>query len=98
MAEKRNLTRRSFLSRVAGGAALGGMALAAGQAAASDTDPSDPATPVTDRDSSDAPGRGRGTSNGHNDQDSSDRPGRGRSGQTDQDPTDGAGRGRGPRR
>jgi hypothetical protein len=92
MAEKKRLNRRSFLTRVAGGAvALGGtVLLVSGSAHAQ----------ITDRDSgntADGGGHGRGT--GHTDSDPSDGAcnGRGRAvnGITDRDPSDPRGNGRG---
>ena len=67
MKKLRKLSRRSFLARVAGGAVIGGGALAAfggrAQAQITDGDPGDPAnrTGLTDRDPTDRPGNGRGS-------------------------------------
>jgi hypothetical protein len=97
MKNLRKLSRRSFMTRVVGGAVVGGGALAVlgGQAAAvqiNDSDPSDPAnrTGLTDRDSGDRAGNGQGTRRrGCTDADTgpnSDAPGRGRgNGTTDSD-------------
>ena len=97
MKNLRKLSRRSFMTRVVGAAAVGGGALAAlgGTAAAfqiNDSDPSDPAnrTGLTDRDAGDRPGNGQGTRRrACTDTDSgpsSDPPGRGRgNGVTDRD-------------
>lgn len=87
MKTRRKLSRRSFLSRVAGGAVLagGGMAgeVVALQVSDADTGPgADPA------------GRGRGP-RGTTDSDPGDPVGRGRGGITDNDPGDPIGRGRG---
>jgi hypothetical protein len=94
----RRLSRRSFLGRVVGGAAVGGSALLVlgGQAEAFQ---------VTDSDSgpnSDPPGRGRGSRSGLSDSDPVDPGGNGRGPRhatcTDSDAgpnSDGAGRGRG---
>lgn len=94
----RKLSRRSFLSTVAGSAVAGGSLLVVhGDAAA---------LQVTDRDPSDPIGRGRGSANrtGLTDSDPGDPVGNGRGGNrssgghtgvTDRDPTDPIGRGRG---
>jgi hypothetical protein len=92
MSDKKQLNRRSFFRRIAGGAVLGGAMMSiisTGTASATDNDPTDPAG-VTDRDSNDRPGHGRGIT----DTDSSDRPGHGRSA-TDHDSNDAPGHGRG---
>ena len=97
MTDKKTLNRRSFFARVAGGAVLGGAAMSlisGGQASATDRDPSDPAG-VTDRDSNDRPGQGRGSRPAYTDHDSGDRPGQGRGPRSDQDPNDPRGHGRG---
>jgi len=100
--EDRPVNRRSFLSRIAGGAILGGAALtvmSGGEASA-----------ITDRDPYDPVGRGRGWRRrrrygwtGITDRDPSDRPGYGRGRRwrrrrwTDNDPDDPVGGGRGRR-
>lgn len=98
--EVRRVSRRSFLGKVIGGAAIGAVAIVGGateaQAQCSDSDPYDPGgrgrhcgrrrTGITDRDPSDPVGRGRG------------RRRRYRSGITDRDPYDPVGNGRGRRR
>ena len=68
MKNLRKLSRRSFMTRVVGGAVVGGGALGVlgGSAAAfqiTDSDPGDPAnrTGLTDRDPADRPGNGQGT-------------------------------------
>ena len=99
--EVRRVSRRSFLGKVLGGAAIGAVVLVGGateaEAQCSDSDPYDPGgsgrhcgrrrTGITDRDPGDPVGNGRG--------------GRRRrygSGITDSDPYDRAGNGRGGRR
>ena len=81
MTDRKSLNRRSFLSRVAGGAVLGGgaLSLVSGSAAfaITDHDPSDPSnrTGITDRDSTDRPGNGTGGAtihNGNSDNDAND--------------------------
>ena len=98
--EVRYVARRSFLSRVVGGAVIGTVAVVAGVTTAT------PAEAQTDRDPYDPVGRGRGR--GITDRDPSDPVGRGRgvrrrrrrgwSGITDRDPGDPVGNGRGRRR
>lgn len=95
--EVRRVSRRSFLGRVAGGAAFGAAAIVVGTSAT-------PAAAQTDRDPYDPVGRGRGGS-GVTDSDTgryADPIGRGRgrrgSGVTDRDPYDPVGNGRGRRR
>ena len=95
MSEKKQLNRRSFFRRIAGGAILGGAAISlitGSQASATDRDPSDPAG-VTDHDSNDAPGHGRGA--GYTAHDSNDVAGHGRGPRTDHDSNDAQGHGRG---
>lgn len=99
--EVRKVSRRSFISKVIGGAVIGTVAVIAPTAPAeaqyTDNDPYDPVgrgrgrrgrpyTGVTDRDPGDPVGRGRG------------RRRRGRTGITDRDPSDPVGNGRGRRR
>jgi hypothetical protein len=98
MSEERPVNRRSFLSRVAGAAFLGGTAIAlvSGEEAGAITD-RDPYDPVgrgrgrrcTDRDPGDPVGRGRWCRGGGR---------RGWTGITDRDPYDRPGYGRGRRR
>src|SRR5688500_20016105 len=91
MKPTRKVSRRSFLTQVAGGGvALGAIAVVGGEAIAQ--------TGVTDSDTgsgADRAGNGRGT--GRTDSDPTDRAGQGRgaTGITDGDPTDRAGNGRG---
>ena len=98
MSEERPINRRSFLSRVAGGAVVGGVAIGlvtGGEAGA-----------ITDRDPSDPVGYGRGRRRryGCTDRDPYDPVGRGRWCRrrrrycTDRDPYDPVGRGRWCRR
>ena len=100
----RKVSRRSFLTQVAGGAMAGTAAAvvltgSARAAVQSDTDPTDAAgggrTGGTDTDPTDRANRG---STGRSDSDPTDRGGRGATGRTDSDPTDRASRGRAPRR
>ena len=99
--EVRKVSRRSFLSRVLGGAVIGTVAVIAtterAEAQFTDNDPYDPVgrgrrgrpyTGITDRDPSDPVGRGRGRR----------RRRRRWSGLTDRDPYDPVGRGRWCRR
>ncbi|MGQ0661269.1 hypothetical protein [Sphingosinicella sp.] len=100
--EVRKVSRRSFLGRVLGGAAIGAIAIVGGATPAeaqvcTDRDPTDPGgrgrwcrrrPRCTDRDPSDPVGRGRWCT----------RRRRRRSGITDRDPGDPVGRGRGRRR
>jgi len=96
----RKVSRRSFLGRVVGGAAIGAVAIVAtvvpaeeAEAFQTDNDPHDPVgggrrryrSGITDRDPGDPAGNGRG------------RRRRSRSGITDRDPRDPAGNGRGRR-
>jgi len=96
--EVRKVSRRSFISRVVGGAMIGTVALIAPTAPAeaqfTDNDPYDPVgrgrrgrpyTGISDRDPYDPYGRGRGRR-------------RRRTGITDRDPSDPVGNGRGRRR
>ncbi len=98
--ELRKVSRRSFLSRVVGGAVIGTVAVVAtvvpaeeAEAFQTDNDPHDPVgggrrrrgTGITDRDPSDPAGNGRG------------RRRRRGSGITDRDPRDPVGNGRGRR-
>ena len=98
--EIRNVSRRSFLGRVLGGAAIGAVAIVGGAT---------PAAAQTDSDPNDPVGRGRGSYGGVTDSDTgryADPAGRGRgrgrrryrSGITDRDPGDPVGNGRGGRR
>lgn len=89
---KNFLNRRSFMSRVSGGALLGGAASATAGCATG------PYSGTTDADPVDAAGYGRNS--GFTDADPTDAVGRGRGGAggvTDADPTDAVGRGRGSR-
>lgn len=109
MSDKKRLNRRSFLTRVAGGAAVigGAMSLVSGtaQAQITDRDPTDGGgngrgTGRTDRDPTDGACNGRGaTPTGHTDTDPRDPRGNGRgTGRSDSDPTDRPCAGRGTRR
>ena len=105
-----SINRRSFMSRIIGGAALSGTALSlvTGQASAqsytgrSDSDPSDRSgyghnqTGVSDRDSTDLANQGRNQT-GVSDRDSTDlaNQGRNQTGRSDSDSTDLANQGRG---
>lgn len=93
MKPTRKISRRSFLGRVAGGAIAGGAALTVlGESANAQ---------VSDRDPSDAPGRGYTGVTDNDSGSNSDRAGHGRgrrnTGVTDNDPGDPVGGGRGRR-
>ena len=109
MKPTRQVTRRSFMSTVVGGAVAGAAALTIGteaiaQTGVTNSDPGDPVgngrTGITNNDPYDPVGRGRvrrvrrgGCATGVTNSDPGDRVGNGRNGLTNSDPSDRAGYG-----